>query len=1099
MVVDLLICVILIMILLMTIVISSVLNNEKTKRCLQQKNIIILSILIISNAAILSYYYYNHILKNILAFIIVSISIIIFYIVKIINNVSSKNTVIVKEYRGYYIKNGEIYLSKNVVLLRDFFKILTIVFSVVSIVYLFYIVKFINKFIELFKIKSNQLDYSSMSFFGLLVLFNLFIYEIRAYLDGKLLEDTQSKFEKEKEITNDKKQEEKEFLPLYNDYKKIWNKNILADYRPKNIKNIEVEEKVEIDSRILNENSNKELEDIYIRLKKDYKLTTESLNILNILLNKEDIIIGNSNYEELAPILFSYLENSIIKGKKILILAENSLYNNFKSRNTLKEWFQLWFKKLYKKSLRNITEFSEWINRNEWDILIATQNELIKYQEEFIKKIQEEQEDVKDIIIIVINENPEEVAENILTLSVLTNILNTYFRVDKKKGESGAQYIILSNETSNLNESINKNLGISARNVNLSNKEANNIYSIIWRTDTKNKYYTDIMDGIPKNNMGIANILSYLSWEEGYIKAEFIDQEELPYENYKIAVEGAKHLLKERPIIKEKIKGVYEYFAKYNFISSIIKKDKYNLLYIYDKNQNFPMILKKYYTLGKQEVFLNVITPVYLLRDYFVDNIEYFTNSPIYGYTPKIESDKFKVASYLKEVLTNEKLEISEDNIKAELLTIKNKIGNIEEELVKLFKDIYLVDILKKDYLTVINKQIYNLENRKFEEKKFFKMNKAINESGYFKWFENFEIMDTGKNVYKLIPLEHIYQNYLPEQIHYFNGNSFKIEKIDKLNKKINISPTENDKFTIYRNKDVIDLLGIDKTEDPIILQKGSASYNIIKKIKKIDYEITTLGYFEFLDSINMSNQEYSYRSLEDNDFYKREYKNTKMLTVTIEVKDKTIENNDKISITLSVLLNEIFRTLFPGNSKYLKLFPMISSDFFEEKIDDFFKTGYKCPEILSQVLPAMVTVEKGNYEDVLGKIEKDKLSIYLLEDSHKDMGLLQAVQDNFENILELVQDYLNWLEEDNLPEKGWSKNKITVEEKKSYLKYGKDEELEYLALNETRKFLNEILGTNEYTNARKRYYSTIINDETEDEFDKEYEYLKNKIRERKR
>lgn len=1077
--------------------VSNLLNNSRETRCLQGSNIKFLIGILLIDFVLLILSYFNFYIEDIISFGVSLISIFIFYSIKSGNKLNNKNKVPSGNYCGYTLENGKVYLSRNVILLKEYLNKLKYGVIVIEVAYICIMSKLIAKVIEALKLKES-IEYSTISCFTMMTLFVLLVNEIAQYLDGELPEVFQSKLKEEIE-EEEVLENRKTFLPLYSDYKKIWGRNILADYRPKIIKTELEEEELLVDERVIKENSNKELEDIYLRLKKEYKITSQTLSVLNDLLNREDIIIGNSNYEELAPILFSYLETSIIKGKKVLVLAENNLYNNFKSRNTLKEWFNTWFTKLYKKSLRNISDFSEWINRNEWDILIATQNELIKYQEEFIKKIQEEQEDIKDIIILVINENSEEVAENILTLSVLTNILNTYFRIDKKKGESGAQYIILSNETSNLNESINKNLGISAKSISLSDKEANNVYSIIWRTDSKNKYYTDIMDGIPKNNIGITNILSYLSWEQGYNKAEFIDQEELPYERYKAGVEIAKKLLKERPIMKEKIKGVYEHFSKYNFISSIIKKDKQNLLYIYDKNQNFPVLLNKYSSLGEQEVFLNIVTPVYLLRDYFVDNIEYFTSSPIYGYTPKVESDKFKVASYLKEVLTNEKLDISEDDIRTELLTIQSKIGNIEEELVKLFEDIYSVDILKNDYLIVINKQVYNLENRRFEEKKFFKLNRAINESNYFQWFENYEVIDTGKTVYRLIPLEHIYQNYLPEQIHYFNGKSFKVDKIDKLNKRVNISPTENDRFTIYRNKDVIDLLSLDKSETPVYSQKGSASYNIVKKVSKVDYDIKTLGYFEFLDDISMTNQSYSYRDLEDTEIYTREYKRSKMLTLSIEKKNGEIGNCDKVAVTLTVILNEMFKSLFPGNSRYLKLFPMVSENFFSEEIDEIFKAGYKAPEVLSQILPAMVTVEKGNYTDILERMENNRLSVYILEDSHKDMGLLQAVQDNFEKILELVQDYLNWLNEDNAPEKGWSKNKFSIEEKKSYLKYGLDELSEYISLDETREFLNEILGTNEYTSARKRFYSTIINDESEDEFDKEYAYLKDRIKERKK
>ncbi len=1119
MVMNIICCAIFIILELILLGISNLLNNNKNKRCFQYANIIyLMSIIFI--IAILGFKFgsisVSKLISNILYLTLSIVLMLSFYIFKIINKIRSKNVLVAKEYRSYFIKDNAYYLNSNSILIRTILKCVLFSTSILIILYFSFFSLVANKVYDFINssFSLDELDYRILPCVILIPLFFLLLNEIISYLDGGVLETVEEELSIEDHLNKEEIKKEKEFFPLYMEYKKIWGKNILADYRPANIKKeelsneeirkkeIEIEklEKRKIAEIISNDKEyKKDLEEIYIHLtKNNCKVTSEIINILKELLNRKDIIISNSNYEELAPILFSYLENSVVRGKKVLVLVENKLYNNLKSRNILKEWFESWFKKLYKKSLRNISEFDEWKAKEEWDILLTTQNELIKYQEDFIRKIQQEQEEIKDIVILVINENSEEIAENILTLSVLTNILNTYFRVDKKKGDDGAQYIILSNETSNLNESINKSLGISARSIILSDKKADDIYSIIWKTDVKNKYYTDIMDGIPKSNIGISNLLSYLPWSQEYDRVEFVDQENFPYEKYIAGMEESKTLLKERPISKEKIMGNYSSFVKYNFISSIMRRENYKLLYIYDRGQNFPLLLKKYHSLGKKEIFLNIITPVYLLRDYFIDNIEYFTNSPIYGYTPKVESDKFKIASYLKEVLTNEKLEISEEDIKVEFLTIKEKIGNIEEELVNLFEEIYSVDILKNDYLTVTNKQVYNIENKKFEEKKFFKMNRAINENGYFQWFENFEVIDTGKKVYRLIPLEHIYQNYLPDQVHYFNGNSFKIDKIDTINKRINISPIENDKFAIYRNKDAINLLKTNKT-DKIISRKGSELYTIIKEVSEVEYEIQTLGYFEFIDDISMANQSYLYKELEDSELYTRKYQKNKILTLSIEKKNGVIENCEKIAVTLTVILNEIFKTLFAGNNKYLKAFPMVSEEFFEDGIDEFSKTGYTTPEVLSQILPAKVTVEKSNYEDILGVSKDNKLSIYLLEDSHKDMGLLQAVQDNFEKILELAQDYLNWLNEDNLPEKGWSKEKISIEEKYSFLKYGKEELSEYLSLSETREFLNSILGINEYTDSRRRYYSTIINDETEDEFDKEYEYLKIKIDERKR
>lgn len=1063
-------------------------ENETKKSYIQLPNIVVLGVFLILslviNSGLISIF--NNIQSS-----LINIGFILFFFIFKSSRRFKKNIDKNLTYFGYSNVDGEVYLNENVVLLGIAMKYITWLAiagsAIVGIVTPIYFRQ--AEEMTLPVILDGGTPWTSY------ILFVLFVNEIASYLSGDTLKGIRKKSKEEvksEEVADDRTEG---FLPLYNEAKKIWGKNILADFRPKVI--IENEEVPPVIDKRLFEN-NKELEELYIRLKKEYRITSEGLSILNDLFKKEDIIVENSNYEELAPMLFSYLEESIVKGKKILVLAENNLYYNFNVRNLLKEWFQSWFKKLYKKSIRNILDFSEWLNKNQWDILIGTQNELIKYQEDFIRKIQQEQEDIRDIIILVINENAEELAENILTLSVLTNILNTYFRVDKKRGENGAQYIILSSKASNLNESINKNLGINAKNIKVVDKKADNLYSIVWSANGAEQYYNEIMNGTYNYNIGVSNLLSYLPWSQGYEKAEFIDQDVFPYAAYKNMAEVLKTNLKERPIDSKKLKGVYDYFADYTFISSIIKREDHKLLYIFDKNNNFPCLLEKYASLGRKEALINVVVPTYLLKDYFVDNIEYFCSSPIYGYTPKIESDQFKVASYLKEVLTNDKLTISEDDIKRELLTYKNEIGNIEEEIVNLFKEIYLIDILKNDYLTVTNKQVYNSETKKFEEKKYFKMNSVINEHSYFKWFENYEVIDTGKNVYELIPFEHIYQNYLPDQIHSFNGNAFKIDKIDTINKKVNISPTENGKSLIYRNKDNIILNDIVRDGSEIHSEKESEKYKIYKKISTVNYEIDTEGYFEFMDGINLSNQDYKYVNLKTSSdiSYARQYENGKMLSISITSKKGEVENYDSIAITFSLLLTEIFKTMFPGNNKYIKVFTTVAEDFFGDSDSDVVYSKYIVPETLAQVIPSSVVIEKSKYQDIVQDNSSNQINLYFIEDSHKDVGILQAIKDNFEDILEILQDYLNWLlTENTTPEKGWNKMKITQFDKMSYLKYGKNEISEFLSIKETRNYLNEILGENKYTNNRASYYSVIIDDETEDEFDKEYNYLKSKIR----
>lgn len=1070
---------------------QNIINRDKKERNKQEKNIILGIVLlgiyfILNNVFIVNNYYQGEInlleilLKNL---ILIWIIIGVYFIAKLILRMISKESNIT-EYYEYDNEKKEYFLKSRFKIVGEIFGILAILFASVTVFIVGLLIYLIFKFKQYY-----MLEKLLIAVVGLPLVY-LLLNEIHSFLDGNVKEE-EKRIKKKKKEEEENKDKKTEYEELYNEYKNIWGVNLLASSKILNpsTENINVEDE---NKKIIKDSKNKEVEAIYEKLKLKYKIEPTTLTILNNLLNGENRIIENSNYEELAPILFSYFEDSIIKGKKILVLAEDDLYNNFKNRKNLYEWFVNWFNILYKKSIRNIVVFDEWKSKNEWDILIATQTELIRYQEEFINKIQEEQNDIKDLIILVINEKAEEIAENILTLSILSNILNTYFNVDKKRNFDGAQYIILSSKTSNLKESVNKNLGITAQGEKIKEKLAENIYTLIWKEDSKNEYYTEILNGGLLHELGVGATLSFLAWEKGNEKVEFVEQNSLPYNVYAKEIEVAREKLKDIPINKNNINGAYEYFANYNLISSLIKKEDKKILFIQDNNYNFPLLINNYKSVAGKELLLNIISPVYLLRDYFVENVEYFYSSPLYGYTPKIESDKFKIASYLKEILINEKLNISESVIKEQLSNIKEKLGNIEEELIKLFLDVYNIDILKNDYLSVKIVQEYNNEFKRFEEVKYYKMKASFNENSYFKWFENYEILDTGNNIYKILPYDHIYQNYLPEQIHSFNGDSFVIEKIDTINKKIRISPTENTKVYRYRNKEKIVIEELLKMTEEKYPAKEADKYILETKTISAKYDIETLGYYSFNKGIKFKDQGYKFINFGDNsNLYRRSYDSGKILSIILKTKNNFIENREKISLTLMVILNEILKTLFPGNCKYIKGF-VLTGDFLEEEIT---AAKYTMDNHLSHIVPYQINIEKNDYTNLVEITEDNSINLFFMEDSHKDVGVIKAIMDNFEDILKVVQDYLNWLlEETTIEKSGWEKTKILQNNRLDYLKYGFEEVSEHLDIEGTKEFLNHILGRNEHTEARKRFYSKISETVEEDEFDRIYNKMKEEI-----
>ncbi|MGL5988439.1 hypothetical protein [Cetobacterium sp.] len=1071
--------------------ILSTLNLNKNIRYKQIDNLIFLSIIIVFNfigvfyiSKIIDYKKFTYSIFYWSYFIPGIITVVMLVLDKIVIKISCKESEMKKELREsspYEKVENSYYLKDHYRFVRDTVKVLVVIFALFSIISNYVI---INKF-NMYELHS---EIPVTPYFPLFSTIGyLFMFELFNYLNGNQNKVSEKLKKSKKNEVSKEPEEINSFKELYSHYKNVWPANIMADVY-KEVKTTDE------NNHIVEENiKNKDVEEVYLTLKKKFDVKPKYLAILEDLFEGKDTIITDANYEEISPFVFSYLEKSIIKGKKILVLAETDLYTNAQNRELIKDWFEGCFKKLYKKSIRKIVTFDDWRNHTSWDILIGTQSEIIKHQQDFIQKIQEEQNELKDLVVFVINEKLDEIAENVLTLSILSNILNTHFKVNKNEDE-GAQYIILSNGTANLKVSINKNLGINAEEHHISNTAPKNFYGIIWRADSRKEYYTEIMDGVPKVELGISSTLSYLAWNHGFKNLNFVEQSNLPYLNYENNVEMAKDYLKDRPISKTNLNDIYRNIAINNPITSLTKKSNKNILFVEDKLCNAPVLLKKFSSLGIEETFVNVISENYLLRDYFVDNIDYFTSSPHYGYTPKIESNNYKVAAYLKELLTNAHIKVSEEDIKIEMMSIESSIKNIEEELVKLFLNVYGINILKRDYLSVETQRVYSVEKNDFEEKKFYKLSADISENTYFKWFENFEIIDSGRKIYGVIPFEHVYQNYLKNQVHCFDGRSYSVESIDLINKKINIVPSKREKRVTYRNKDEIKIEKINSKLKNKFGTFENGNYILEKKTHSATYEIDTVGYYEFL---NGKNQDYRYNPLESlGEKFTRDYSNGQILSISLKTKELKIRNSDAVATTLVVLLNEIFRTVFPENYRYIKIFTSVPENFFKTETSlEYYEEGFSTPDYLAHILPSKVSISKTEYKNIFEENNENVINLYFVEDSHKDIGLVRAISDNFEEILELIQDYLNWLDGGNIPKKLWNKSEIKNSEKLEYLRYGLEKLSEEIDIEELTHLLNKILGENKFTEARKRYYEKIsIDSKKEDDFDKEYAYLKSKI-----
>ena len=109
-----------------------------------------------------------------------------------------------------------------------------------------------------------------------------------------------------------------------------------------------------------------------------------------------------------------------------------------------------------------------------------------------------------------------------------------------------------------------------------------------------------------------------------------------------------------------------------------------------------------------------------------------------------------------------------------------------------------------------------------------------------------------------------------------------------------------------------------------------------------------------------------------------REYRNKQLLRVDFTRSDGGL--TPEIRMTLTLLMNEVFVTLFGDNAAYITAVT---------------------PGTMEQPITCSIRGE--------GAYTPDPDAIYIIEDSQLDLGLLVAVERNLDRIFTIIRDYLDW------------------------------------------------------------------------------------------
>lgn len=682
--------------------------------------------------------------------------------------------------------------------------------------------------------------------------------------------------------------------------------------------------------------------------KKDGFFDIDMISAANRLMHGNSTIIFNPFYRDLSDYILLPLVDNLIKNRKCLIIV---------GRSSLVEDVSMWASDILKKysrtrSLWRVSKLSKDESECEVGILSFSQIydlNVLETNKEFLGEV--------GFVLLV------EPSKMMTTSQTGLNILVQEF--DK---EFPPVYCICDHDTDGLVDTLSHVLHTNLTDV-VAAPVPHSIYTgIVWSAsgDYKRQILFDkqtryLGNGIEIAAVALKNQVPHITWYSAE-KAPAEDIGWLAGQYYPQICKFA-HLPNQQFCLEEKIT-----FTS-NLWGSEAKTEEFVI--VEDEFCNMFATMRGYLTRGIEQSFVNVISENYLLRDYMRYNRQLFMADPkaIPAISPQYS--KTERNTVLKLILMMACDYVKEEYIAHELSMLGYEIDDVYKTLSRLINYYTTVDDV---IITVQNRQ--ELNNDLIPEQVCcYSISKHMFEECFAETLKNafFVVEDEkfGKEYIDARLFEHITQLVMPGQFLTHNGKYYKVHAVSP-----QIGCILHRAADSYRERQYYRQLRKYHFENGCEVIKSRKIVDIEISMEKRNFNVCTSGYLQMLDNHDLRSARVVDLSKDPNiGTYSRSYQNKSVLKFDLP------DTNESIRFTISMLLSEMFRSIFPEAWPYIAVL--------SEK-----------PEGIEGMFNYI------NYE-LIGEYEKDM--IYIVEDSDMDLGLLEAVENNFMRFFEILCDYLEW------------------------------------------------------------------------------------------
>lgn len=419
-------------------------------------------------------------------------------------------------------------------------------------------------------------------------------------------------------------------------------------------------------------------------------------------------------------------------------------------------------------------------------------------------------------------------------------------------------------------------------------------------------------------------------------------------------------------------KSLYE---KIDFVPSLYSTPKVSEQFVIAEDEycNMFAMMRAYLSRGENQTFVNVLSENYLLRDYMRCNRQMFLSNPnaIPSYVP--DYAKTERNTILKLIIAMSMHPVSSEEIEKEFRLAGIRTDDVFATMLSLLAkytfvtdNIFTVAAVRKqvDEFTTTAENLYSIAEDVFEK--------------YFS--------DTLKNAYYILEDEkdfegyidaklfsHVTQTVMPGQLVTYDGKYYMVKYLSpKAGVVLRRASDLYDGRKYYRQVRSYSFNNFENSEIVSLKKIMDIEFTELRA----DFEVDTTGYLEMSDNHNLRTARLIDFTNDPNvgDF-SRKYRNKSVLRISLP------DSDEKIRFTVCLILNELFKTLYPDGWQYLAAVT-------------------KRPEDIYGVLNYVVYPVSGDIDDNY---------IYIIEDSDIDLGLLSSIEKNFLKLMGICADFIEW------------------------------------------------------------------------------------------